>query len=744
MSLKLDLLKVDNWAQLPNPWKSVKKVSKVNYTNNIEDKGLAKIVVPYCSTDDLRPAMTGVNFSSTDIVATNAHYLICLPAKNAKEGLYMLNPSFAKKGGTKLYSKMDDKYPDYKAILSSQNSVVTEVDIYKLKTYCQAVINGQYCNKYTKEVIFLVESGTDGFNIGFNAELLITVLDSFLMLGHDRIFVGFSSNRRAATFSTEKDAARNPYNSVGVSPIAICMPLMVDNFDLLGAREEFYSEMNVYYSFQDNEIHNADKSIARFDYDLNSKEIPYMDESSLKLLSKVAGKSKILPILDDVAVEDGVARATDLTTTISISNVNIEDGCYFPINGALKGKIDADKLDDFPKNSAIINMDNFLGDIDASILRKYISDADKFIGDDELRPAMMGVNFKIGNGKLEIAATNAFVLYTITISSNIKELDVIVPNPKFLSEVLDAMGDKMVSIYYDSVGRIQFSDGLITVSFKVIDSKYPDYKSVITTETDKALLFNKSELLSIIGSLNSADLKKTLVFNFGNEAKNSGISDLFIVDKYDNNTEVYQDEKHIGRIKCDVINKDSINDENVSLIMGKSGGQYSEIGFCFDPKYLKTLLSINNDNVSELLFKDSQKNYKQFLQKLNTIQPKAKIVKETKVEIVEPNTDDEFNEMVFEQIEPSSKEGDVKAQISKIVKGATDKDIDDLVKNYNKWLIKNPIISDTKVAEKVEIKTESSVDTKADALAAIKGLQILADRGNAEAIATIKSLRFLI
>jgi predicted kinase len=64
-------------------------------------------------------------------------------------------------------------------------------------------------------------------------------------------------------------------------------------------------------------------------------------------------------------------------------------------------------------------------------------------------------------------------------------------------------------------------------------------------------------------------------------------------------------------------------------------------------------------------------------------------------EIINPNTDEEFNEAVFEQVDPSDewighliKERAIKKQLSEIVKGATPEDIEKLFYEYKDWFIK--------------------------------------------------------
>lgn len=76
-------------------------------------------------------------------------------------------------------------------------------------------------------------------------------------------------------------------------------------------------------------------------------------------------------------------------------------------------------------------------------------------------------------------------------------------------------------------------------------------------------------------------------------------------------------------------------------------------------------------------------------------QKEGKVSFDALVEIINPNTDAEFNEAVFEQVEPSDewighliKERAIKKQLSEIVKGATPEDIEKLFYEYKDWFIK--------------------------------------------------------
>lgn len=455
-------------------------------------------------------------------------------------------------------------------------------------------------------------------------------------------------------------------------------------------------------------------------------------------------------------MQNKVATTTDLQSTISISGVDVEDGLYQIINGAFKGKLlTYGKLEDFPITPKALDTER-IGEIQTEEIYKRITESIPFVSNDDLRPAMKGVNFKNEGGKLNIAATNMHILYTALIETAKldmgNEMSIVLPNPKLLSECLKVMSNTS-SIVYVSYNKsaIRFSTNKVSILLNIIDEAFPRYESVINENTNKAFIFDKIEMLKIINSLKGADAKKNLMFDF---SSNSNFADLKLFEVINGKSTVTKDLN--VKIKYEIVDKSSVNNNNIGLLMPINTDTYNAKGF--NPKYLKYIINISSGKL-ELLF-DSSKLMPQYVVNLDKMQNVGyeKSIKEIKREIIEPNTSKEFDEAVFEQIEPHDmwigniiKERHVKAQLNKLIAGATEKDIEAIFEDYKKWWLKNnssdskEVVINTK-KEEAQIGAEKlqGASMKEEAIATIAALKYIAAKGNQEAIDTINSLKFLI
>jgi hypothetical protein len=256
---------------------------------------------------------------------------------------------------------------------------------------------GNYSNQTTNQIVYQAK----GFAYGLNGEFVLTICNTFLMLGYDKVYVGITSNYRACIISPVVEAAKNPKKYLGVKVIALQMPLMLHEDssskpeDYLGARDvDFGTESKVYYSFVDNEIHDADGKVAKFNpSEYEDGELGYISEENMKLLATYLRKSKAgrsIPILENVAVSKNTVRVTDLESEIILTNVPVEDGIYSIINGAFKPALM--ELDDYPiPQSERYKGSNSAGSLEVQTLATIFSEAKNMVGDDDLRPAMTGV-----------------------------------------------------------------------------------------------------------------------------------------------------------------------------------------------------------------------------------------------------------------------------------------------------------------------------------------------------------------
>lgn len=117
-------------------------------------------------------------------------------------------------------------------------------------------------------------------------------------------------------------------------------------------------------------------------------------------------------------------------------------------------------------------------------LRNSLSKTIPFLGKDEIRPVLNGVYVEGGAAGLNFVSTDAFKLMCLQHEGNISDdnnISAIIPgkSAQCLSKVL-SLSDNIVSVQFsDKHGLVVIDD--ITVVFRLVDGKYPSYKSILPT-----------------------------------------------------------------------------------------------------------------------------------------------------------------------------------------------------------------------------------------------------------------------
>ena len=155
-----------------------------------KDVDLYKVMNPFISDDDLRPAMMGINFDEYGATATNAHILMHLGGKSTEEGVFLplIKSEVANSYNNGINQrKVDAKYPNYSALIQSDYELITTIDTQLLYNAINLFLKSSFLNKQTHQLFIKVDGLQDyldrDFNVGFNAELLKETLSSWLMLG---------------------------------------------------------------------------------------------------------------------------------------------------------------------------------------------------------------------------------------------------------------------------------------------------------------------------------------------------------------------------------------------------------------------------------------------------------------------------------------------------------------------------------------------------------------------------------
>jgi DNA polymerase III sliding clamp (beta) subunit (PCNA family) len=590
---------VKNWNEVPSIWKDTSKIKKVAWTNNPYDKGLYSIVAPFLGKDELRPIMTGINFDDNGITVTNAHVLITLPYPNKKfEGTY--EADLSKKANPEQIT-IDGNYPNYSAIIPKQE--VTKpffIDVYKLLQYNNVAL--KFANKYTYAVNYKIEDEI----VGFNAKFLNENLKTLLKLGHETAYAHYMTPRNALLLSPNKDY------ELGNDDIILTMPVMIRNQSYGAVDIDYGKELYVYYDFNDNEIHNADGSVAEFKMKYENNSV--ISKEDVNLLEKLANSRNLLQILNNVIVENGVARASDLETEFYLTGVDLPNGIYKSNKGALEITMEA--IEDFPRKPIFVADEQTIEfSINSDVLEYYVDKLKYVVGKDDLRPVMKGICLHhTSNNKLFLAGTDANILLKVDITEYVempvfnKDMKFII-QPKMLYDFLNSVENTSLKIKSNLVATIIETDSWSFYA-RNIDGNYPNYNAVIPTNTNK--LANVS-IEPIKKAFNSE-----LVKNYVKESDKN--LDIFIFNQQD---EVYiaNSQRRRSDNPYDVSNIKKICDtsidfrlgeyyiENQSVLLIMPFGYDKQTNFSFRKDIVDRVIKIVNDNKMELHYTEFNRPY---------------------------------------------------------------------------------------------------------------------------------------
>lgn len=203
--------------------------------------------------------------------------------------------------------------------------------------------------------------------------------------------------------------------------------------------------------------------------------------------------SKLIPSdIFSISVENNLC-------TISYDKGNttypIEDNNTFPIMG-----IDGDL------KSGIINGD---------VLYSLIYEARNFVSYNDLRPQMMGIHFEITDDSIVVCSSDTHYLYanSMSISNPNVELNFIL-NAKSFNSVLDiAQNSHEVEVSCNDK-IVVFKNDNTTLMTRLLNGKFPNWRSVIPQGNDINIKCNRNELIGAIDRaiMGGSSITNMLVF----------------------------------------------------------------------------------------------------------------------------------------------------------------------------------------------------------------------------------------
>lgn len=135
---------------------------------------------------------------------------------------------------------------------------------------------------------------------------------------------------------------------------------------------------------------------------------------------------------------------------------------------------------------------------DTDLITDAIGKTSFAVSTDDLRPAMMGVFFDIGEAESKFVATDGHRLVRF-VNRNLNSetpLSFIVPEKalSLISKALDG-ADCDLTVSDD---HAQFKSDNTIIITRLINEQYPNYESVIPRDNDKSLLIDKEQMLSTV------------------------------------------------------------------------------------------------------------------------------------------------------------------------------------------------------------------------------------------------------
>jgi len=244
----------------------------------------------------------------------------------------------------------------------------------------------------------------------------------------------------------------------------------------------------------------------------------------LPLAQNVINRKSTLPILEQVCIRDGYITATDLETTVRMK-IDIDNNYTIPLTlfktilQARPKKLDVEVLE---QSQVMIQYDSrritfesldteefpavpfgrfrALGQWSKEVIRKLYEQL-TFVSTDELKPALTGV-YLYQNKVLSSCATDGHVLRWIKNidpegQSKLKNsFKGIIPR-KSLQILTRVMKENAIVAVTKTHLRLKLSNDTELFT-RLIDGKYPDYKSVIPREFSGSVKLNRDALRSLI------------------------------------------------------------------------------------------------------------------------------------------------------------------------------------------------------------------------------------------------------
>lgn len=184
---------------------------------------------------------------------------------------------------------------------------------------------------------------------------------------------------------------------------------------------------------------------------------------------------------------------------------------------------------EYPEGTALDPNDNKTLEISADTLLAGLSKALFATGSDDLRPVMNGILFDIENEQLTFVATDShkLVRYTRTdVRAGYEASFILNKRSAALLKNIITKDDDTIRIEFDAK-QVIFTSPNYSLTCRLLEGRYPQYRSVIPTNNPYKVTINRLDLLSAIGRVSPfADGSSLTKFEISSNSINVATQDL--------------------------------------------------------------------------------------------------------------------------------------------------------------------------------------------------------------------------
>lgn len=227
--------------------------------------------------------------------------------------------------------------------------------------------------------------------------------------------------------------------------------------------------------------------------------------------NKIAGKNKVLPIMDNCKIENGWLTVTNLEIFYSFEvptqfkglvpfkmlHEYVKKNKLFPAladlgnDKAIMGQVTfkPETFEDFPLGNHIENKDLKQGCFEQSDI-EAIQNVSTFCGNDDMRPTMKGVVINCYPDKTECGATDAHKLKYLPLSDKTKEI----------AGIMRKLATTMIfeGIVKQDNSHLEITGLNERIVIRLIDARFPDYHCVLPVDYAQSFKINRIELLNMV------------------------------------------------------------------------------------------------------------------------------------------------------------------------------------------------------------------------------------------------------